>query len=642
MTTVPPSRRVYVFGSFRADFDSYEILKYGVRLHVQTQPVRVLGMLVERAGHLVTRQEIVDQLWPGHTVEEFDDSLNSTMKKLREALGDDSSRPLYIETVPRRGYRFIAPVQVETRADERPSVVESETPTVAGADRIADESQEKTVAKSRVRRHVATLTAGAVIAALMLGGFLLVRWNVGAAAGPAIHSIAVLPFENLSGDPKQDYFAEGLTDAVTTDLAQLGTVKVISRASASHYRGGHNALVPQIGRELGTDAILEGTIVHAGGKVRVNAQLVYAAEDRHIWAQSFERDEGDILALQDDLAQSVAGRIQAAITPEQRMRFNEARTVNVQAYQEYLGGMHDLNYHRTNNELRRSLEEFDQATTLDPKLAAAYAGKAIAYNLLGDYDAMHGAEAGPKAESAARQALEIDPSLASAHAALAFAEWKYDWDWDKAEEEFRKSLDLNANNAHTHHIYGVYLACRGNFAGAEEQMRKAKELDPLSMIIRTNTGWMRYFQHNFAGAESIFVDVLKVDPGFLPARQKLWITYAKEGKTEQAGAELENLMRLFGHGNLLQAVEKSKPEMRYETAVRAYVDSGELSAYEKARYLALLGKGREAVESLKEAARQRSSWIVYLRIEPTFDGMRAMPEFEHLAKEARIPEMAGR
>jgi tetratricopeptide (TPR) repeat protein len=322
-------------------------------------------------------------------------------------------------------------------------------------------------------------------------------------------------------------------------------------------------------------------------------------------------------------------------------RRDEPHPVNVQAYEAYLSGMHDLNNHRTNNELQKSLEQFDEAITLDPKFAGAYAGKAITYNLLGDYDEIPGSQAGPSAEAAARRALELDPSLAAAHSALAFALWKYNWDWKTAEAEFQKSLTLNPNNAHTHHIYAVMLACRGDFAGADEHMRKALALDPLSMIIRTNIGWFHYFQRDYAKAEEAYLEVLKLDPGFLPARQKLWITYAMEGKTEQATTELENLMRLFGHVQLVQRVEGANPSTRYQAAVKGYVESGVLSPYERARYLALLGKKPEVVRALGEAAAQRSAWMVYLRIEPVFDAIRSRQEFVDLVRQANIPELPG-
>lgn len=319
----------------------------------------------------------------------------------------------------------------------------------------------------------------------------------------------------------------------------------------------------KIGQELGVDAVVEGTVARSGDRVRMNAQLFSTGDDRNLWAQSFERDAGDILCLEDDLAQSVSRRIEVVLTPESMRRRDEPHAVNVQPYESYLNGMHDLNNHGTNNELQQSLEQFNEAIALDSKFAGAYAGKAIAYNLLGDYDAMHGNQAGPSGEAAARRALELDPSLAAAHSALAFSLWKYSWDWKTADAQFQKSLALNPNNAHTHDVYAVLLACRGDFTSAHEHIRKAQSLDPLSLIIRTNIGWLHYFQKNYAKAEEAYQEVRKINPGFLPARQKLWITYAIEGKTEQAAAELENLMRLFGHQDLLHKTESAKPANRY-------------------------------------------------------------------------------
>ena len=628
---------VCTFGPFRVDFETCEIHKHGIRLHVQAQPVRVLWFLVERPEQLVTRQELQEKLWPGQPAEEVDDSLNSTVKKLREALGDDPAKPLYIETIPRRGYRFIAPIQREApeippgdkqTASAEPSWLTAETAVHATA----------ILAEPLGWRRYRKSGAIGLLTVIVIVGFLSVTAFLKRAGADAqIHSIAVLPFENLSGDSSQDYFAEGLTDAVTTDLAQIGAVKVISRSSANHYKKDYKPLV-KIGQELGVDAVVEGTVARSGDKVRVNARLISTGDDRNLWAQSFERDTGDILSLEDDLAQSVSRRIEVALTPNYMHRRDEPHPVNVQAYEAYLSGMHDLNNHRTNNELQKSLEQFNEAIALDPRFAGAYAGKAIAYNLLGDYDEIPGSQAGPSAEAAARRALELDPALAAAHSALAFALWKYSWDWKTAEAEFQKSLALNPNNAHTHHIYAVLLACRGDFAGAEEHMRKAQALDPLSMIIRTNIGWFHYFQRDYAKAEEAYQEVLKLDPGFVPARQKLWITYAEEGKTEQAAGELENLMRLFGHDQLLQRVERANPPARYRAAVQGYAQSGLLSPYERARYLSLLGKKPEAVRALSEAAAQRSSWMVYLRIEPVFDAIRSRPDFADLVRQANIPE----
>jgi TolB-like protein/DNA-binding winged helix-turn-helix (wHTH) protein/Tfp pilus assembly protein PilF len=637
MTFRTSARTVYSFGPFQVDVENCEILKHGIRLHFQNQPGRVLRLLLERPGQLVSREELQKELWPELPACDTEDSLNSTVKKLRETLGDDPGKPLYMETIPRKGYRFIAPVKVETL--EPSGTVRERLGARTGWLRhfvaLGDNSREGEQPWLRRHRVFASLGALALIAGVTL--LSVTRFMKRAAAASQIHSMVVLPFENLSGDAGQEYFAEGLTDAVTTDLAQFGSIKVISRTSANHYKKNPGSIA-KIRQELGVDAVVEGSVARSGGKVRVNAQLISAADDRHIWAQSFVRDEEDILSLQEDLARSVAGKIQTAISPEQHIHASESHPVNIQAYEAYLTGLHDLNTHRTNEDLRKSLEEFKQAVVLDPNLAKAYAGEAQTYNLLGDYDEMEGREAGPKAEAAARRALELDASLASAHAALAFALWKYSWLWSDAEAEFQKSLALNSNNAHTHHTYGVFLACRSDFASADEHLRKALTLDPLSMIIRTNLGWLEYFQHNYAKAEAAYLQVLELDPSFLTARQKLWITYALEGKTQQAEAELENVMRLFGNLDLLERVEKSSPAARFQVAVSSYIESGLLTPYERARYLALLGRGREAVQALQEAQQQQSAWMVYLRIEPVFDRIRTTPGFDQLVRNARIPE----
>jgi len=625
------------FGAYRVDLRTGELRKHGHKIRLAGRPFQILAMLLEQPGELLTRKELQSKLWPADTFVDFEHGVNAAMQTLRRALCDSHKKPRYIETLPRRGYRFIAPIQME--AQEKPSGEKQTT-----ADEPSWLTEETAVQPTAIlaeplgwRRYRKSGAIGLLTVIVIVGFLSVTAFLKRAGADAQIHSIAVLPFENLSGDSSQDYFAEGLTDAVTTDLAQIGAVKVISRSSANHYKKDYKPLV-KIGQELGVDAVVEGTVARSGDKVRVNARLISTGDDRNLWAQSFERDTGDILSLEDDLAQSVSRRIEVALTPNYMHRRDEPHPVNVQAYEAYLSGMHDLNNHRTNNELQKSLEQFNEAIALDPRFAGAYAGKAIAYNLLGDYDEIPGSQAGPSAEAAARRALELDPALAAAHSALAFALWKYSWDWKTAEAEFQKSLALNPNNAHTHHIYAVLLACRGDFAGAEEHMRKAQALDPLSMIIRTNIGWFHYFQRDYAKAEEAYQEVLKLDPGFLPARQKLWITYAEEGKTEQAAGELENLMRLFGHDQLLQRVERANPPARYRAAVQGYAQSGLLSPYERARYLSLLGKKPEAVRALSEAAAQRSSWMVYLRIEPVFDAIRSRPDFADLVRQANIPE----
>jgi TolB-like protein/DNA-binding winged helix-turn-helix (wHTH) protein/Tfp pilus assembly protein PilF len=644
--TSQPVRR---FGPFEADFQAGELRKHGIRLHIQEQPLRMLSMLVEHTDQVVSRQELSRDLWPGHEPADLDDSLNATVKKLRDALGDDAGKPLYIETIPRRGYRFIAPVQVDPPAappaepvspklfilPTAPQKTDERDAVIANLSAIASPSRDRVRLPSRWSAlWLASLTGLIFVCLVLLWTYVPGRMKKAAASGP-IRSIAVLPFDNLSGDPNQEYFADGLTDVVITDLAQLGTIRVISRASVMQYKTARKPL-DQIRRELDVDAVVEGSVARSGNTIRVNAQLIQAAEDRHLWARSFERDAGDIVALQDDVARSVATSIQAAIGPGSLAHPQNARPVSIEAYEAYLRGLFFLN-HRTNADLRKSLEYFNQATDLDTALAPAYAGAAHAYGLLADYDGMSPRDAEPRAEAAARKAIELDDSVSSAHAALAFALWKYDWDWHTSESEFQRALELNPSDANTQHVYGLFLACKGDFESGLNHIRKAQQLDPLSMIIRTNIAWISYYRRDFPKAVAGYQEVLQLDPLFVVAHQKLWIAYALEGNKGQAVEELGNVFRFFGHSELANTIDQTDISSRYSVALQTYVDSGYLTLYEKARYLSLLGKKKEALEALDEAAAQRSSWMIYLGVEPAFDLLRSSPEFRKLSASANVP-----
>jgi TolB-like protein/DNA-binding winged helix-turn-helix (wHTH) protein len=638
--TIPPG--VFRFGPFEADFHSFELRKYGIKVHIQEQPLRVLGLLIGCRGRVVTRQELRESLWPHSDFPDFDDSLNSAVKKLRDALADDAGKPLYIETVPRHGYRFIAPIEGTAREAEPSSQGAAATLrelSAAGAAQANDAAQSALKGR-RLKRYLAVVLAMACLIALGAAtDWMYMRQRITkAAATPVIRSLAVLPFDNLSGDAGQDYFADGITDALINDLAQLGSIRVTSRTSTMQYRGVRKP-IGKIGQELSVEVVVEGSVARSGNKVRVNAELIDTSNDQPLWAQSFERSARDIVALQDDIARSVAERIQTVLKPDQRARLENAQPVVVDAYEAFLQGLFYLN-HRRSGDLSRSLEYFKQATMLDSSLAPAYAGMAQAYNLLGDYDEMTGREAGPKAEAAARKALKLNDSLGVAHGVLAFTLWKYDWDWKGAESEFQRALALNPNDANTHHVYGLFLACKGDFPTSKDHLKKARELDPLSLIIRTNIGWVSYYERDFARAIAEYEEVLKIYPAFVPARQKLWIAYALEGNKEQAIRELGNVLRAFGHEELAQEIEKEYSPTRFSAVVQRYIDSGFLTAYEKGRLQSLLVEKEEALRSLREAEADRSGWMIYIGVEPVFDSLRSSPEFQKLSADVNIPYQA--
>lgn len=648
MDHLPPARHLIRFGVYQCDLRSGELHKSGRKVKLSDQPFRLLALLLDRRGELVTRQELREKLWPGEEFGEFNDGLNTAINKVRAALDDSADNPRFVETVPRRGYRFIAPVEFEATpvnaapyvdgsaalpASEASSHIGMPLPSAAPAPAIS--------ARAHIRRIV-----GGIAASLILGTAGMYAWHlhehVTSAAEMRIRSIAVLPFENFSGDPNQNFFAEGMTDELTTELAQVGSLRVTSRSSVLAYGGGRKP-IRQIRSELGVDAVVEGSVAREGQSVRVDAHLVETSDDRQIWAQSFTENERDILALEDDVARAVAERIEVAIDPDVRERLVTSRPVNAAAFEAYLHGTTYMAHH-SDADLLKSLDYFKQAIAIDPTLAEAYAAEAQDYCYLGDYSVLPDSVVWPQAEMAAERALSLDDTVARAHAARAFALWRYDWNWNGARAEFQRALDLNPNDAETHHVFGLFLASAGDFAGAAQQLQAAQRLDPLSLIIRTNSGWLHYYQRDYAAAIADYRSVLKSDPRYLPATEKLWIAYALDGDSQQAGAALENVFRLYHQTNLSDRIgllpDTANPKARLRAEILAYANSGFLTSYEKSRYLAVAGDAPAALESLQLAESKRDSWLVYAGIEPAFNPLRSSARFRRLLAQVGLKDAA--
>jgi len=626
------------FGVFELNPEAQQLRRAGAVLRIQPQPLKVLTLLVSRVGQVVTREELRHELWGEGTFVDFEQGLNYCIRQIRAVLGDEAQTPRYIETIPRRGYRFIArleaqPTEVRNEGESSPG-----GPVPAGRE-MKSRTEELDTFPTAHSRFLNPFQQGAILPAatvlLCLAGVYAwqrVHRRGASAATMPIHSIAVLPFDNFSGDSHQDYLADGMTDELITDLAQLGSLRVTSRASVMRYRGAEKP-IERIRQDLGVDAIVEGSVVRSGGKVRVDARLVSTSDDRHLWAQSFSQDEQDIIALQDDVARAIAERIEVTIKPSVRARLASAHPVNAEAYEAYLHGVSFFAHH-SDADLEKSLDYFRQATAIDPTLAAAHAGTAEAYCLLADYSVQPDRVAWPQAETAARRALELDGSIAKAHAALAFALWRYEWRWKDAEAEFQKALALNPNDANTHHVYGLLLMARGDFSGAMQQLQTARELDPLSLIVRTNIGWISYYQRDYTTAIAEFQSVLQTDPQFLPVHQKLWIAYWLQGEKNQAGRELESVFRLFDRESLVNRISgrarAADAGTRYRAEILAYANSGLLPYYEQARFFALAGEKDAALKSLQKAESERNSWLVYAGVEPAFDSLRRSGQFRRI------------
>src|SRR5271169_359079 len=417
MESLPPNS-VVRFGTYEVSLQSGEVRKAGLRVKVQQQPMKLLEILLERPGEVVTREELRSRVWPSESFGDFDQALNIAIGKLRSALGDSAENPRFIETLPKRGYRFIADVSV-VDADARPRRPGSADGDLPGPERKTEsEHRVQDAGLTFAPKRRLWLTRRAIVAlALVLSLPILSIWlfRSRGRASTGIRSLAVLPLENLSGDASQNYFADGMTDELITDLAQISALRVISRTSIMVYKGARKPL-PQIARELHVDAVVEGTVLRAGNQVRITAQLIDASTDKHLWSQSYEGELRDTLALQDRVAREIAEQIQINLTPREQAALKSARVVNPEAYESYLKGRYFWSK-RTADGLKVALAYFKQASEEDPKYAPAYSGLADTYALLGDwqYAVMTPKEAFPKAKAAAIKALELDSTLGEAH-----------------------------------------------------------------------------------------------------------------------------------------------------------------------------------------------------------------------------------
>ena len=469
------------FGVFEVDLRAGELRRKGLQVKLQEQPLQVLAMLIERVGEVVTREELQTKLWPADTIVDFDHGLNKAINKIRKALGDSAENPRFVETVGRRGYRFIADVAVVDGFPlGRPEPVIEDSPATNKQDSV--ESEGKPAARKRVPWPLAGKTSAIALGLVLV---ILVGWMLRSRsrASLEIRSLAVLPLESLSSDPSQEYFADGMTDELITDLAQISALSVISRTSVMPYKRARKPL-SQIARELNVDAVVEGTVLRSGDRVRITAQLIQVSADKHIWSQSYEGDLRDTLALQNKVARAIADQIRISLTPQEQAALKNVKAVNPEAYVSNLKGRYFWNK-RTADGLKTAVTYFDQAIENDPNYARAYAGLADSYALMGDwqYGVLAPKEALPRAEAAAIKALELDSTLGEAHTSLAFTLDGFDWDWGSAEREFKRALELNPGYATAHHWYAWHLALVGRNAEAIAEMKRAQNLDPLSLII---------------------------------------------------------------------------------------------------------------------------------------------------------------
>ncbi len=621
------------FDAFELDTRAGELRKRGVKLRLQGQPLQVLAALLQQPNGLVTRDELRAQIWPADTFVDFDHSLHNAIARVREVLGDSAQKPRYIETLPRRGYRFIGQVEgLELEELEHPA--------------SPDESVEESIPAKKGRTALLSVTLLAL--ASIASAFWMVHPvspRASVAEDLQLRSLAVLPLDNLSGDPSQDYFADGMTDELITDLAKVSSLRVTSRTSVMRYKGTKKSL-PEIARELNVDAVIEGSVVRSGKRVRITAQLLHGPTDRHLWAETYERDLEDVLRLQSEVAQAVAQQVRAQVSPQQQARFRSARTVNPDAYEAYLQGrFYMTNLFSKPQDLTTARSYFEQAIQKDPGFALAYSGLADSYAYSAFFRQVRPDLAYRSAKDAIRKALELDDSIGEVHDTLALLSWRVDWNWKAAEEELNQSIALAPSYSCAHEDRALYLSQIGRREEALAELAKSLELDPGPSSAITESG--TYYQlRDFDRLVEASQRGLISNPGEWIVHYYLGIGYGATGKRVQAISEYQKAVELsggdqdalaalaYGYTGIGRAAEARKilHDLEQKSA------NSDISSYAVATIYAGLGEKQKAFEFLEKAYQQRSvelSWS--LKADPRLDSLRSDAHFESLLRRVGFP-----
>jgi TolB-like protein/DNA-binding winged helix-turn-helix (wHTH) protein/Flp pilus assembly protein TadD len=615
MQAPSPLTHIVHFGIFQLDLKARELHKAGVKVKLQGQPFRVLALLVDRAGQVVTREEFRQKVWPTDVYVGFDQGLNNAIKKLRDALGDSADSPRFIETVERHGYRFVAPIGAVPGRPPEPRFHFG----------------------SRRLRNTALIGSTFLIAALAYWA-----WHESAMhAGPSYENVilAVLPFDNLSRDPDQEFFSDGLTEEMIAQLGKLNPKRltVIARGSVAKYKGSRLA-VDQIGKELHADYLVEGSVRRASDRLRITVQLIRVRDQTDLWAESYDRELKDVLALQDSVARTIANQIHITLTPGRQARLAGGAILDPAAYEAYLKGRYYWNK-RTADGLQKALIYFQEAIDQDPTYGAAYSGLADCNSGLAWHGFKSPAEALPKAYAAALKAVEIDPQSAEAHASLGLV-LNHRWDWAGAEVEFRHALQLDPRYANAHHWYGDNLSVKRRHDEALLEAKQALELDPLNLMIGTWVGLRYYLARKYDLAIEQGRNTVELDENFPAAHLLLGETYVQMGMPEQGLSELQTAASLSGNSPLylaqvavaLASAGRSTEALRIIAQLQTTAGTRYVSPYGLAQIYAALHDKEQTFKWLQRAYDDRAVWLSYLAVDPVFDGFRSDQRFQDLLR----------
>ncbi len=676
-------RRLYEFGPFVLDPGERLLRHGGTRMDLPPRAFDTLLVLLENSGRLLEKDALMRTVWRDTAVEE--NNLTQVVYLVRKTLRDGEDGARYIETVPKRGYRFVGEVREFEAEPPRNGnghngnngVQPLSSPSASGpsgnhlkvfaadhsltdlsaaaaasgqADLLpvsvaAENGVEAPARNSAARGWITGLLGGLAIVALVV--LVEAGWKqrlFGSSGLASIRSVAVLPMQNLSNDPDQEYFVDGMTDELITDLAQLHDLKVVSKTSIMRYKGTRKPL-PQIGRELGVDAVVEGSVLRSGERVRITAQLIRTATDRHIWAQAYDGDLKDVLSLQARVAEEITNQVKLSLSTEETGRLRRPRAVNPEALDLYLHGRYAWNQRNVKG-FRQAIEYFNQALEKDPEFALAYSGLADCHTLLTLYGDGVGNIA--EAEAAAKKALQLDGTLAEAHTSLAAVKVLHDWDWQGAEQEFRRAIQLNPNFARAHHWYGnLLLGPEGRHEEAIAELERARELDPLSLIISADAGFGYYLAGRYEPALQAYRQVLALNPNFIPVhfylakyyrqtgQYDLWLKESVENDGLSGLADRgQSLHRLYAQGGFRATMkEMAKPP---EVGSLAKPKPFRIDSCSSAEANAALGRNAAALNALEDCYRWSEPALIYLKVDPVWTNLRAEPRFQALLSRLRL------
>lgn len=602
------------FGIFEVDLESGELRKAGIRIRLQPQPFAVLELLVSKPGQVVTREELQQKLWQGGTFVDFERSLNTAVKKLRGALNDEADTPRYIETIPRRGYRFVG--------------------AVVPLHQISPDSLPV-----KRKRIPASWISAAVLVFLVLVAVGYLGFRQLRPKQPRPVMLAVMPFESY--DPKvETYFVDGLTEELIAELGELNpaSLGVIARTSAMHYKGTHQTIA-SIGRDLNVDYVVEGSVREQDDRMRITVQLIRVSDQTHLWAHSYDRNFQNALTLETELAQAVANEVKVSVPNAEslRDRSQKRHPANAEAEQLYLQGRFYWAL-RYNESLKVARTFFQRAIDVDPNYALAYSGLADTDFVLSIAGVERAKEVMPLAKAAALRATQLDDSLAEGHISLAQVLSNWDWNWAEAEREYRRGIELNPNYSTAHFWYGTYFMNVGRSTEAVSEMQRALQVDPLSPLAGTMLGKAYYYNREFDKAIAQYRAVLNKNPGFPIASSFLVQAYEQVGRFEDAIAESRRAIPLAS-GDIQSAtrITESLEDAFKSRGAEGYwakrLELGKsLSPLDKAALYSMLNRRDEAFQALEQAYSLHDMWLVPLKVEPRWDNIRSDQRFGNLLK----------